>query len=731
MNWKIVKKAKKSFTLQQDYADCGIACLLSVIKYFGGAGNFESLREWSGTSKQGTTLLGLYQAAKKSNLSAKAYQAEFDNLKDTKHPLILHLELENGLEHYVVFYGFHKNKLIIGDPGRGVCYYTQNELLKVWKSKALLTLQPEQSFIHKEETTKQKRNWIKNMIQEDSQILMVSIFIGVLIAGLSLAVSVFNQKLIDDILPSKEFSKVIIAIALLSLLLVSHTFLNAVRNKFLYIQSHDFNIRMVNSFFKQLLNLPKSFFDNRRSGDMIARLNDSARIQAFLSKVAGNFIIEILILVVSILVLFFYSTTHGILTLLFLPIYATILIIFNKRIVSGQKNVMEHYAHNESFYINSLNGIETIKNTNTNTYFENKNLTIYTNFQDKILNLGKLTISLSFLSGVLGTIYMASIIGVGAQHVITDIISLGALIAMIGISTRISPALTSIISMLIQVQEAKVAFDRLFEMININTNSQKTNKSISKLTDIQIKNLNFRFPGRSLLLKNINLKIQKGKIASLLGESGTGKSTLASILQKFYFPENGDVFINDIPINEISNTSLRSQIGHIPQNIHIFNNTLAFNILLEDVNDQNLTALKKFCEEWGFDKFFDVLPQGLSTKVGEDGINLSGGQKQLLAFARIFYKKPEFIILDEATSAMDRITEQFIFTLLEKIKQDVAILIITHRIHIIKRISDYIYILENKTTDNHGTHEELMKYNNFYSQFWKELHIESNLLPAN
>ncbi|WP_282016376.1 peptidase domain-containing ABC transporter [Marinifilum flexuosum] len=731
MNWKIVKKAKKSFTLQQDYADCGIACLLSVIKYFGGAGNFESLREWSGTSKQGTTLLGLYQAAKKSNLSAKAYQAEFDNLKDTKHPIILHLELENGLEHYVVFYGFHKNKLIIGDPGRGVCYYTQNELLKVWNSKALLTLQPEQSFVHKEETTKQKRNWIKNMIQEDSQILMVSIFIGILIAGLSLAVSVFNQKLIDDILPSKEFSKVIIAIALLSLLLVSHTFLNAVRNKFLYIQSHDFNIRMVNSFFKQLLNLPKSFFDNRRSGDMIARLNDSARIQAFLSKVAGNFIIEILILIVSILVLFFYSTTHGILTLLFLPIYASILIIFNKRIVSGQKNVMEHYAHNESFYINSLNGIETIKNTNTNTYFENKNLTIYTNFQDKILSLGKLTISLSFLSGILGTIYMASIIGVGAQHVITDAISLGALIAMIGISTRISPALTSIISMLIQVQEAKVAFDRLFEMININTNSQKSNKSISKLTDIQIKNLNFRFPGRSLLLKNINLKIQKGKISSLLGESGTGKSTLSSILQKFYFPENGDVLINDIPICEISNSSLRSQIGHIPQNIHIFNNTLAFNILLDDINEQNFAELKKFCEEWGFDKFFDVLPQGLSTKVGEDGINLSGGQKQLLAFARIFYRKPEFIILDEATSAMDRITEQFIFTLLEKIKQDVAILIITHRIHILKRISDYIYILEDKTTDNHGTHEELMKYNNFYSQFWKELHIESNLLPAN
>ncbi|MBI9057699.1 MAG: peptidase domain-containing ABC transporter [Labilibaculum sp.] len=731
MSYKLLKKAKKTFTLQHDHADCGIACLLSVIKYYGGSGNFESLRQWSGTSKQGTTFLGLYQAAKQSNLAAKAYQAEYENLLESKSPLILHLELENGLEHYVVFYGIHKSKLIIGDPGKGICYYTKNELTKVWKSKALLVMQPEEAFVLNKKSIKHKWNWIKNMIQDDMQILTVSIFIGVLIAGLSLAVSVFNQKLIDDILPSKEISKVFIAITLLCLLLVSHTFLNAIRNNFLYTQSKDFNIRMVNSFFKQLLNLPKSFFDNRKSGDMIARLNDSARIQSFLSKVAGNFIIEILILIVSTLVLFFYSPTHGFLTLLFLPIYAIILIIFNKRIVTGQQKVMEHYAHNESFYINSLNGIETIKNTNTNSYFTNKNLKIYSSFQDKIFSLGKLTINLSFLSGILGTIYLASIIGIGAHHVITDTISIGALIAMIGISTRISPALASIVSMIIHIQEAKVAFDRLFEMISINTKPHKEYKNILKFTDIQIRNLNFRFPGRSLLLKDINLNIQKGKIISLLGESGTGKSTLASILQKFYTQENGDVLINDTPLSKISNSKLRSKIGNIPQNIHIFNNSLAFNILLEDVNEDSFTKLSIFCKEWGFSKFFDSLPQGLATKVGEDGINLSGGQKQLLAFARIFYRKPEFIILDEATSAMDRVTEQFIFSLLKKVKQDVAILIITHRIHILKSIADYIYILENKTINNHGTHDNLMKYDNFYSYFWKELHLESNLLPTN
>lgn len=727
MNTKIEKKAKKTFIHQQDYSDCGIACLASVIKFFGGTSQFENLRDWSGTNKQGTTLLGLYQASHKNHLKADVFQAETEELLELSSPVILHLDLENGLQHYVVFYGHQNGKFIIGDPGKGIEYYSRTDLEKRWQSKTLLKVLPTDDFEKKSETNNNQKIWLQKLVNDDIQILGVSIFLGVLIAGLSLAVSVFNQKLIDDILPSKSVRQISIAVIFLCLLLFSNTVLLTIRSKFLLTQSKDFNIRIVNSFFKQLLALPKSFFDNRRSGDMIARLNDSSRIQMFLSKVVGNFTIEILILITSIIVLFFYSFHHGIIALLFLPIYACLILIFNKKIVAYQKTVMEHYAHNESFYINSLNGVETIKNSGSQDFFAAKNLNIYSNFQEKIFKLGNLSIRLDLLSDLLGTFFLACIIGIGSSHVINDKLSVGALIAIIGISTRISPALSSILSMVIQVQEAKIAFQRLYEMVNTQEKENPHQETLEEIRSINVKNISFRFAGRSLLLDNLSLCIQKGQICALLGESGSGKSTLSGIFQKFYEIEKGEIEINQIPLQNTSTKKWREKLGSIPQQIHLFDNTVAFNIILEEIDEGKLKEIQEFCRKWNFDQYFNQLPQGLMTKVGEEGINLSGGQKQLLAFARVLFRDPEFIILDEATSAMDRETEKFIFSILESIKKDTAILFITHRIHILKNLADKIYILNNKTIQNEGSHNELMLSYNAYSQFWLEL--EHNTLP--
>lgn len=724
---KSSKKAKKTFVLQQDHSDCGIACLASICKFYGGASRFENLRDWSGTSKQGTTLLGLYQAAIQLNFNADAFEAELENLFELQEPVILHLNLENGLQHYVVYYGIENEKIIIGDPAKGILFFSKEKLERVWKSKTLLKLHPSQQFeIHKQSNKKQW-NWIKKLVTDDVQILSVCIFLGVLIAGLSLAVSVFNQKLIDDILPNKNPRQIGIAIALLALLLISNTLLLTLRKQFLLQQSKDFNIRIIHSFFNKLLQLPKRFFDNRRSGDFIARLNDSARIQQFLSKVVGNFTIEILILLVSIFVLFFYSKIHALMGILFLPIYASILFYYNKKIVQSQQQVMENYAHNESFYINSLNGIESIQNSNKSNYFSDQNLRIYSKFQDKIFQLGKISIRLGLLSDLLGTAFLACIISLGAYHVMKDIISIGALIAIIGISTRISPALNNIIAMIIQVQEAKIAFHRLYEMVSIPENKKDTKNFNDNIETIVVNNISFRFAGRSLLLENLNLSIQKGQIVALLGESGSGKSTLAAILQNFYPHESGQIHINHSDLNTINTKSWRNKIGSIPQQIHIFNQNLAFNILLEDINEKNYQILELFCKKWGFDYFFNQLPQGILTKVGEDGINLSGGQKQILAFARVLYRNPEFIILDEATSAMDRESEKFIFSILHRIKKEKAILFITHRIHILKNLVDQIYILEDKKIEHFGTHEDLLTTQNPYSKFWGELFTEINI----
>ncbi|WP_162074020.1 ATP-binding cassette domain-containing protein [Chryseobacterium fistulae] len=217
---------------------------------------------------------------------------------------------------------------------------------------------------------------------------------------------------------------------------------------------------------------------------------------------------------------------------------------------------------------------------------------------------------------------------------------------------------------------------------------------MEKLHSIEINNIDFRFNGRSLLLKNLSFRLEEGKIICLLGESGSGKTTLAEILQKNYFPENGKIIINDnLDLNNISLDCWRNLVGVVPQNIQLFNGNVLENIVLdEQIDEQKLQYLLSL----GFDKFINSLPQGFMTLVGEEGINLSGGQKQLLAWTRVLYHNPNFLILDEPTSSLDENNRKFIYDLIRKLKSDKLILIISHHLEDLKEIVDDFIFLENK-----------------------------------
>ncbi len=194
---------------------------------------------------------------------------------------------------------------------------------------------------------------------------------------------------------------------------------------------------------------------------------------------------------------------------------------------------------------------------------------------------------------------------------------------------------------------------------------------------------------------------------------------MGQILQRFYSFENGSIKVNnEYELNDIELKSYRNLIGVIPQEINIFNGTVIDNIMLGDTVTPE--TIMDFITQYGFSDCFNQLPQGLGTIVGEEGINLSGGQKQIIAFARVLYKQPQFLILDEATSAMDRNTEKFSMELLNKIKPNCAIFFISHRLNTLKNIADEIYVLEDKTITHHGNHKQLLKTDNFYSQYWKE-----------
>jgi len=713
MNQKLLTK---THILQKDQSDCGVACLLSLINYYEGYNSLEKLRELSGTTKQGTTLLGLYQAAYQLGFDTNGCEADIQAVIDHKEPLILHVVIEERFQHYIVCYGFENNKFIIGDPAKGITAYTKDELTNIWKSKTCLILTPNKNFVKSIETKQSKKQWFLNLLKEDSQLLAISVVIGVGVALLGMAMAIFSQKLIDDILPSQNTQKLVTGIALLAFLLLIRVLFSVLREFLLIKQSKDFNNRIISKFYGSLLHLPKPFFDTRKIGELVARLNDTNRIQRVIKLIANNFVIDILITAISFGYLFIYSWQTGVIAILSLPIYFVLIYRFNKRIINAQKEVMQGYAMSESNYITTMQGISEIKNFNKQSVFEKLNALIYGNFQDKVYDLGKINIRLSLISGILSVVFLISILSYTSYSVYQNTMSLGELMAVLGIAGSLLPSITNLALIAIPINEAKIAFNRMFEFASIAIENEGES-NIPSFDSLEIKRLSFRFAGRSQLLKNIDLKIRKGEFVAIVGESGSGKSTLGQILQKFYNFENGEIIINNqLLFTDIKLENWRDIIGVIPQEIKIFNGNVLDNILLG--TQDSVENVVKFCKEYGFEKFISEFPQSYGTILGEEGINLSGGQKQIIALARALYKKPQFLILDEATAAMDRNTEKFTMDLLYKMKNEIAVLFISHRLHTLKNIANRIYVLENGKISNEGSHEKLLETSNFYSDYW-------------
>lgn len=714
------KQIQKTHTLQLDQSDCGVACLLSVIKFYNGNHSLEKLRELSGTTTQGTTMLGLYQVANELGFTAEGIRGEMQALKNHDEPVILHFQIVKNNDHYVVCYEYDKQKgFLIGDPAKGIYYLNEDELEKNWVSKNCLVLSPNENFITTKAAVKSQKKYFINLLKEDYKLLAFSIIIGVFVAGLGMAMSIFSQKLIDDILPSHKINKLITGIVLLAILLLARVGFMILREFFLLQQSKDFNNRINNQFYSSLLHLPKPFFDTRKIGELVARLNDTGRIQSVIKMLASSLVIDILVSITSVVFLFMYSWQVAVISLVSLPIYFYIIYRSNKKIITAQREVMQEYAFNESNYIASMRGIATIKNNNRQEIFGKVNEGIFGNFQEKIFNLGKINIQLSWQAGLSSVLFLIGILIYTSMAVFNKEMKLGELMAVLGISGSLLPSIANLALISIPINEAKIAFNRMFEFASIEKENEDGRTIITTLKRIKINNLSFRFAGRSELFSNINIDIQKGKLTAIVGESGSGKSTLGQILQRFYNFEKGEIIVNNqYHLSEIQLKNYRDKMAVIPQEITIFNGNVVDNILLGAT--ENPENVLQFIKEYGFEAYFNQLPQGLATLLGEEGINLSGGQKQLIALARALYKKPQLLILDEATAAMDRNTEQFTIDLLQKVKKDCAVFFISHRLNMLKNIADTIYILENRTISVSGNHQKLMETDNFYSEYWKD-----------
>lgn len=381
---------------------------------------------------------------------------------------------------------------------------------------------------------------------------------------------------------------------------------------------------------------------------------------------------------------------------------------------------MQTYALTESKYIDSIQGIKVIKSGNKESLLSKAVQSVYHFFQGKVYELGILGNKINLLAQVGSVVLISGVIAWTSFLVLDKQLLLGQMMAIV---TIVGSLVTSVINTAmanIQFQEAKVAFERMYEFSA--TEPEYIPEEVSQqeiiVDTLELKDLNFRFPGKRLLLKDINMKFRKGQIATIFGEIGCGKSTLISVLQRFYPFESGEICVNGSCWTALTIPTWRNQIGVVTQHVKLFNGTILENICLQE--NPNVQDVIGFCRETGFDSFIREFQQGYATIINENSANLSGGQQQLIALARALYQKPQVLLLDEATAAMDRRTEQFVIKLLQKLKKEMIIIFVTHRVQLARQ-TDHIYVIENKQISASGTHPEVINCNILYKETFEEI----------
>lgn len=724
-----LSKIKQSFQLQQSQSSCGLACIISIAKLCGKTVNEEQLKIHSGTTTEGTTLLGLREAARSINFMADGFEGDTKTLKELDCLAILHTVSENIFTHFVVYYGYDKKtcQYVIGDPSTGVSFYSEEELKTIWKSNILLTISPNSDF-SKDGITyrKEKKALLLKLISPDASFLLATFFLSIITSLIGFTTAIFSQKLIDNILPSKKIDMLLFYIVLYLIVVLVGIILSYSRDILILKQTKGFNTRLVSTFLKKIFSLPMHFFNSMRVGEVVARMKETERIQGAIISLINSTLVELLTFLFAIAILAYYSIEIALITTLLIPMMIIITKYYSIKIKKNQKELMVSYANFEVHAIDNISGIQCIKNYIKENFFRNKLQNQYIITQETAMNLGFLSSKYDMIINMLAVTLSTIVIYIGSYYVILGNLKTGELFAIITILSLTIGTSVNIISAIIHIQESIVAFERLHEVLSadnenkfiLSGDNEVSCQLKNEMHNIELVNVSFNYPGKRDLLDKINIIVYTGEFVTLFGDIGTGKSTLLYLIQRFYPIKTGNIYFDGTNINDYHIDNWRSHLSVASQHTKLFIGSIADNITMFDEDKTN--KLKEFCIDMGLNCFIEPGPMHLFNTINENGINLSGGQKQLIGFTRAIFNDSKIIILDEPTSSMDKSTEVLMIQILEKIKINKIIIMITHKPEIARK-SDKIFILENKQILTHGTHDELIQQDNTYSKYYSML----------
>ncbi|MGI6085993.1 MAG: peptidase domain-containing ABC transporter, partial [Acetivibrionales bacterium] len=500
------------------------------------------------------------------------------------------------------------------------------------------------------------------------------------------------------------------------------TLLGAFRSHLVLYLSQKLDIPLILGYYQHVLGLPMNFFGTRKVGEIISRFMDASKVRDAISGATLTIMIDTLMAVAGGVILYMQNSTLFVIALIIAIVYGVIVFSFNKPVKKINQEQMEQNAQLTSYLVESLNGIETVKSFNAEDEASLKTEGKFVKLLRSVFKGGLIDNVRGSITNITASIGGVVILWVGAWNVIQGNMSIGQLITFNALLAYFLDPIKNLINLQPMMQTAIVASDRLGEIFDLSLEREENeNKKIQPVDlkgDIVIKNIDFRYGTRAIVLKDLSLTIKQGEKIAFVGESGSGKTTLVKLLMHLYPWEKGDITIKGYNVKDISYDSLREKISYISQDIFMFSGTIRENLCLGR-KDADMNDIVEACQMAQAHDFINKLPLRYETHLEENATNLSGGQKQRLAIARAILKKPDIFIMDEATSNLDSISEKAIERTIETVCKGVTTIIIAHRLSTIKRC-DRIYVMDEGKIIEMGTHKELMNKHGRYYELWKE-----------
>ena len=713
--------------LQQDAMDCGPSCLAMICSYYGQQISCKQLRKICSLGKAGVSILGISKAAEIIGLKTVGGRLSFDTLAiEVPLPCIVHW----NQNHFVVVYKIKKRRgnryeVYVADPGKGLITYTKEEFCEHWVSTKTngeekgiaLLLEPTEQFYAQNDTkavpTQRRVKFLWNYLKKYKR-FFTQLILGLLLGSLLQLVFPFlTQAIVDTGIGGKDIGFVWLVLLAEMMLLFSRTAIEFIRSKILLHISTRINISLISDFFIKLMKLPMKFFDTKLMGDLLQRIEDHRRVEQFLTSSSLSLLFSFFTFLVFGVVLAVYNLGIFFVFLMGTSLYAGWIILFLKKRRQLDYKYFEQAGRNRNVTYQLLGGMQEIKlqgcEQRKRWEWEDVQADLFkVNLQS--LNLQQVqqagSITINEVKNILITV-------LAATAVIHGNMTLGMMLAVQYIIGQLNSPVEQLIQFIYSWQDVSISLDRMNE-IHTETNEENVERTRTAYTDkntkghsLMIKDLSFKYDIYSPIniLSNINLSIPNGKVTAIVGASGSGKTTLVKLLLGFYEPLNGNIEIGNANLSEYNLGWWRSQCGAVMQEGYLFSDTIARNIAISD-DDPDIERIRHAARVANIADYIEALPLAYNTMIGQDGQGISQGQRQRILIARVVYKNPMFVFLDEATNALDANNERAITENLSEFYKGKTVVVVAHRLSTV-RDADQIVVLDEGKIVEVGTHEEL------------------------